>query len=317
MTEFTQADAGIQRDRWGRPLIVPPDGGKPVAYTRVTTLAGALEDKEGLVKWKARMTLLGLLSEPSLMKEAEVFPADAKEQLDRICEQAAAAGGANAAAELGTLLHSLCEDFDRTGAIEPTHRLDVDAYARATERLSMLDIEGFGVLDELAVAGTWDRIVALPDGRRMVADIKTGDVSRPQKIGMQLALYARSVPYIDGVRWDSPRPDLTEGIVIHLPAGKGQCTLYRADLVRGWEDVQLALKVRAARRGIPSMPALTLPFPTDAQSDRITNELRAARTVDQLRQIWAQYVNDGWAEEHTAIANLVKAQINSEAGAQA
>ena len=32
----------IPRDRWDRPLIIPPNGGQPVAYTRVSTLAKAL-----------------------------------------------------------------------------------------------------------------------------------------------------------------------------------------------------------------------------------------------------------------------------------
>jgi hypothetical protein len=46
----------IKRDRWGRPLITPPDGGKPVPYTRVSTLAKALDDKTALMRWKQRQT---------------------------------------------------------------------------------------------------------------------------------------------------------------------------------------------------------------------------------------------------------------------
>jgi len=28
----------IERDRYGRPLVVPPAGGKAIAYTRATTI---------------------------------------------------------------------------------------------------------------------------------------------------------------------------------------------------------------------------------------------------------------------------------------
>ena len=35
----------IERDKWDRPLITPPDGGKPVGYTRASTLAKALDTR--------------------------------------------------------------------------------------------------------------------------------------------------------------------------------------------------------------------------------------------------------------------------------
>jgi hypothetical protein len=35
---FTRPATEIPRDRWGRPLIEPPDGGKPIGYTRVSSL---------------------------------------------------------------------------------------------------------------------------------------------------------------------------------------------------------------------------------------------------------------------------------------
>ena len=41
----------IPRDRWDRPLIIPPNGEQPVAYTRVSTLAKALDDLSQLMAW--------------------------------------------------------------------------------------------------------------------------------------------------------------------------------------------------------------------------------------------------------------------------
>ena len=54
------AELEIPRDRYGRPMVVPPKGGKPVPYTRTTTVAGSLDDGTGLVAWKLRMAAAGL-----------------------------------------------------------------------------------------------------------------------------------------------------------------------------------------------------------------------------------------------------------------
>jgi hypothetical protein len=50
----------IERDRYGRPLIIPESGGKPVAYTRATTIANSLDDGTALTAWKMRMAAIGL-----------------------------------------------------------------------------------------------------------------------------------------------------------------------------------------------------------------------------------------------------------------
>ena len=58
MTEqFATAD--IRRDRFGRPLVVPPGGGPRVAYRRTTTFVGALEDTYALQQWKQRQVAIG------------------------------------------------------------------------------------------------------------------------------------------------------------------------------------------------------------------------------------------------------------------
>ena len=51
----------------GPPPIIPPDGGEPVAYTRVSTLAKALDDLNNLMAWKARKTAEGLVRRPDLL----------------------------------------------------------------------------------------------------------------------------------------------------------------------------------------------------------------------------------------------------------
>ncbi len=57
----------IERDRYGRPLVVPPAGGKAIAYTRATTIANSLDDASALTAWKMRMAAIGLTSRPDIL----------------------------------------------------------------------------------------------------------------------------------------------------------------------------------------------------------------------------------------------------------
>jgi len=108
---FTAPTQAIIRDRWGRPLIEPIGGGKAIPYTRVSTLAKALDDKTGLTKWMQRMVLEGVSSRPDLAALASAAKGDAK-QLGKIVELAMAAAESDRAANLGTAIHSFTERID-------------------------------------------------------------------------------------------------------------------------------------------------------------------------------------------------------------
>lgn len=264
---ITPADTPIQRDRWGRPLIIPPDGGKPVPYTRATTLAGTCDDLYGLMAWKQRQTALGLADRPDL-QVAVVAHRDDKKQLDRICEQALEASGSSAAATTGTALHKLTELVDAghdLPVMADQTAADLDAYRAAVAPFRMAAVETLTVNDDLQVAGTPDRIVEWA-GQRFIFDLKTGQHIDYgiHKIACQLAIYANSAGYDaeSGTRFDL-NVNRRAGIVCHLPAGGGTARLLWVDLVRGWEAVQLAVAVRAWRK----TTGLTVPFhPSDVQS---------------------------------------------------
>ena len=53
-------NAEIPRDRWGRPLIVPENGGDRIPYRRCTTFVGCLDDQTGLSKWLNRRVAFGV-----------------------------------------------------------------------------------------------------------------------------------------------------------------------------------------------------------------------------------------------------------------
>lgn len=238
-----------------QPMIIPPGGSKPVPYTRATTFVDALDDKSGLMKWKARMASIGLASRPDLQLAIASTELENKRELDRIVEQALEAAKASAAATTGTALHQLTERIDLGLGIDglnlpDEHRASLDAYRTMTEGIDWYAIEQRRVCHRHKVAGTADR-VAIIDGKATILDIKTGSIDYALgKIAMQLAMYAHSQPYDvkTSTTGEDPAPvNLDRALIIHLPAGKGECTLHWVDIAAGWEAVELAAQVRQWR----------------------------------------------------------------------
>ena len=240
----------IDRDRYGRPLVVPKTGGKPVAYTRATTIANSLDDPAALTAWKMRMAAIGLTVRSDLLLAISAAQED-KMAINKYIEDAMEVAGASRAATIGTALHSFAEKLDLgqdIGPIPDEWAADLVAYQKATEQLNKIFIEQFCVLDKYKIAGTPDRVVEYK-GERFIADIKTGRIDHPNNIAIQLAIYANGSPYdIDTGRrnsWGDVNKD--KAIIIHLPAGTGLCKLVWIDIAEGWKGVQFAMKVRQWR----------------------------------------------------------------------
>ncbi len=245
-------DEKIKRDRWGRPLITPPDGGKPIAYTRVSTLSKALDNKDGLMKWKQRMTAIGIGKRPDLAQMA-LACADDKRKIDEVVEAAMSAAESDRAANLGTTLHALTEVIDAGGWPEQVSAeiaADLTAYQQAMSGIEIIAAEQFIVCDEVTAAGTFDRLVRLPDGRMVIADIKTGqdEPKYPQGVTTQTAIYAHGHLYDPDKGRLAYLPEVgvstDVGLLIHMPAGQGRCDLYLLNLTDGWNLARTAVMVR-------------------------------------------------------------------------
>ena len=145
MTDLAIPDveAEIRRDRWGRYLIVPPGGGKPVGYTRATTVAKTFDGEGGLLPWKATMAMTGMMRRPGLRARFEAllarFPERgpwygseaSKEECKRLVEECAEAGGSADRADIGSALHSIIEQINKGHAPMLTQDVttaDIDAY---------------------------------------------------------------------------------------------------------------------------------------------------------------------------------------------
>lgn len=323
MTEqtLTTPAATIERDRWGRPLILQfagPDQGKRIPYTRVTTVAGSTDDKSGLMIWKSRMTALGLTQRRDLYTAVASTDPDDKQTLNRLVNEAADAAGATAAATTGTAIHTFTERLDRgepLGNIPEEYRADLDAYAAATEGWEHLAVEQFLVNHEFKTAGTTDRIVRI-NGEVYIADLKTGSsVNFPHSWAIQLAIYSRSmrwdVEQECTIPWEQP-PNQERGIVIHLPAGKGEAELYWVDLAAGWDAARLAFKVREWRSNRKLLAPYTATLPEPAEpvgkpdtlpetGDWLLDTINHADSEMSLNLLWRTNQHQ-WADHHTAAA---------------
>ena len=139
---FAQLAQEIPRDRWGRPLITPVDGGKPIPYTRVSTLAKALDDKTALTDWKCRQIAIGLAARPDLVTKTKAC-GDDKRALKEVVQEALSAAQSDRAANVGTALHAFTEKIDAGAAPENLVTmtdplfLDLVAYREATKHLGM------------------------------------------------------------------------------------------------------------------------------------------------------------------------------------
>lgn len=238
----------IPRDGFGRPLVVPPEGGKPVAYQRCTTFIDVLSDRYNLEAWKQRQVAIGMSKRPDLVLRAG--STTDKDVLNELCEQAMEAAGSSAAATIGTALHELTERWDRGEKPQLPERYapDIFAYLGATAGMAKRDIEVFVVNDELKVGGTFDRVLMI-GGEGYVADVKTGSIDYDTaKIGMQLAVYANSKRYTPAGKRSDLNVNTERGIIIHLPAGEGKCDLYWVNLKQAMVGVKLAAEVRAWRK---------------------------------------------------------------------
>lgn len=249
----------IQRDRWKRPVV----GG--TVYTRPSTMAKALDDGEGLIKWTARMAVLGMATSADLIALTATLKPSQVSDLNHVVDQALTRAQHQASATLGTAIHSATQAHDEGKATEhlPEHLRDTIVRYQALlddHQLTPLAAEVFVVNRALGCAGTLDRIYAGPN-HVVIGDIKTSKSTAPKYSGVswavQVATYAASEPVVNGriVTWDEvglPRPSQDHGVIVHLPNDKPEAPqILVVDLAQGRELAVLAKQVREYRKWTP------------------------------------------------------------------
>lgn len=343
-SEFTSVDTEVRRDRWGRPYIKQVDGTE-VAYTRCTTFIDVFFDKSNIVKWKQRLTALGIVDRPDL-RLAVAAHRDDKKALNEYVEQAAEHAGISAKATKGTAIHKLTEYINRgeplPDGLDAVELAMLEAYRKAMEPFKVKKVEQFVVNDRYQVGGTFDLLLQYK-GELIIGDLKTGNIDLDTlKIAMQLAMYSRSKPYdiAKGIRMPWPggkavSMNFNRGIVIHLPQVErpedAVCHVYWIDLEAGWSAVLLAKAVREARKqtfreltqvfeGKPTRPSLRMEKKAEERAaaelavkqDGIRRMIAASDTVEMVNGLWYRYEPLGeWNDELTAAAAARVAQLNT------
>lgn len=261
-----------ERDRWGRPLVALPDGSGSEGYRRASSYGSPLEDPFRLDKWKLRQVAIGMMLRPALgVALAAVYPdldsdnegaaKDAKDEVDRIVEEAMRVAGAEEKANIGTALHKICERIDRgldPGFIPPAYEQDIIAYVDMISAFEVLSIERIVVQDKYKVGGKLDRVVrlkrpmtvrraknrggvhypaiVLPAGTVVLGDQKTSQTMdyAGSKFALQCWCYANGVPYdpVAKVRedWGHEPPNKDWAVIFSTPSGQGKASLHWVNL---------------------------------------------------------------------------------------
>lgn len=314
MTDFVSPDPVVQRDGYGRPLIIPPEGGDPVPYTRVSTFAKTIEDQYGLMLWKLRYVAVGFGRREDLAALAATFDPEPdtdedKAALDLLIDRAFDSVGGHAKADWGTAVHRFTEPGMKA---EPPLRMagDCDAYFEAlkAESVTVCSTERFVVNDELRVAGTFDHEYDHPLYGRVIGDKKTGEL-RWLGFAVQLFCYATGRLYKPLTATEAERGPLLGvsdevGIVAHIPRGEARCELAPVNLKRGRQLAAMAWDQREARSW-DDVRLASLKDMGDLIGDPIIAQLEACSTVDELNAVY--YANKArWTDAHKAAGDRIR-----------
>ncbi|MDN6798155.1 MAG: hypothetical protein L0L50_02430 [Propionibacterium sp.] len=330
MNAAVETIAEVPRDRFSRPLIIPPHGGKPIPYTRCTTYVGALEDTYNLGQWQMRMVAAGVAATPGLPSRLAALglePASDpekkawKDSITPLIEEAMETAKAKDKARRGTEFHQITENFERTGDLTDVPdewAPNLDAFIEATKGLKSMAIEQFLVNDEHQVGGTADRVyqIAGVDGY-VIGDLKTGNTSYGiGKIAMQLCMYAHSQMYdlATGVRTPIPGLRTDFGIVMDHDIPSATCRLIEVDLRPAWDAIQVAKQVRAWR-SFAKPKNLVKPWiapQIDAIAASLDVAIAQASSREDLSRLWSEAAAAGtWTPTHTAAAHQRLAALES------
>lgn len=324
------------RDSYGRYKI------HGQAHTRATTFAKLGANTKAIEAWNERNVVRGLTLRPDLLMLANGLEVKKDRQsLNSIAAQAKDAAGSKVAANIGTAYHAFSERVD-AGLITPDQvpnqygrrvRQYVKAVAEAglttrpewIERTTAVRADQVGA--PLPVAGTLDRIFQLPDGSLVIGDLKTGsDLSYGEmEIEVQLALYAHGVNTHGLFDWNTKtwqryagvssalgadflevRTDIA--IVVHLPADGDGCTLYVADIERGWRDAQRLGPLQSSLKEKSRFRTLTAADLAPRATHQLSSPEYLATRTEQMAPADAAHANDQW--EHAK-------HLFSTAGSQA
>lgn len=293
----------FERGKFGWAKITQTDGSEQL-YRRATTVAGYMEDKEGLIGWKSAMAAFGFSRSKSLLSALSVLDwKNDKSKVKEIVERAQALGGGSDAADLGTAFHRVIErhvmgevlDYDR---LPDGFGEALDAFIQFQKDFGItVSASELTVVDDAnQIAGTADAVFSFNEdvttpfgkikaGQGVIGDFKTGSVSdlAGMKMGQQLSIYSHADPYDAGRGVRTPWPiEMNQdiGLVLKIDLDNAKVIPWWLDLKSAYEWIQLSLKVAATRTA-----AKKIIKQAPVAASKGTNEAPAAAEVLGAREV--------------------------------
>lgn len=254
------ASGGPARQR-GLPMLTPRGAPKGVraAYTRASSFADRIQNKDFLWTWKMRYLARGIAENEdlALLLAGEIYTTGFSQgdigenrasgkRIDIVIERALDRMGIAEKADYGTAVHSFCVP----DANEPTERVraDVDAYYACLEAhgLTVIESEVFIANDEVMAAGTFDDLLYSDEYGYVGGDKKTGKMGAG--FAVQLGIYFNGERYDTDTDTRSPIVDNHNGAFVSDAINKdvallfaikdGECEMYEVDIAKGWRIAQ-------------------------------------------------------------------------------
>ena len=290
-----RADSEVKRDRYKRYLIPDPVSGDEVAWTRVSTIAGTLDDTYGLQKHDQRLVAYGVGHNRDLYAKAAAAKLDDKSDLGKIAWEAMSRSKSSEKANLGTAVHRFAERVEGheigLDDVPEEWRRDVTAYVECLRLNDIVSLsewtERIVIIPELQAAGTvdraWQHLSAWPHVR--IGDLKTGSVEYGWfKFAIQEALYSRATHWFDPKTGElheiAETIDQNLAMVAHVPVGVGACRLWAVDIAFGWDFAVKAWETREGRKRKDIAEPFGVAVGFDDEKPALDEETGAAEPVE-------------------------------------
>lgn len=291
--------------------------GMLVPWTRVSTLLDTHKDKEGILKWKNRLTAKGLSEREDLIALGAAARLSDKSTLDRVCEQAFDYAKGQASANIGQALHGFLERWlegDKTLAIPEQWRPDVAAVTAAFQDAGITPVPELQEIvvvrpdladgDSAGLAGRLDLVVWY-EGQLTIADYKTGSdplLYGAWEIQQQGGIYGSAWAMWDGEFW-RPMPPIRRDkmLMIHVLPGAATVTISEIDLDPAELEADIESAYRTRRRRKEAKKAHRLVFKVEDGA------------VDSMMNTVAQIEDE--ADRHRAEVHPSAATFNPRRGA--
>jgi hypothetical protein len=262
----TVIEDDVPRDGMRRYLL-PDIGGDPNSTkgrTRVTTVAGTMENGYGLTIWRRRTVIRGMGLRPDLMARAGAAdPLDPgyDKLLDSIEAAAFEAGGGSTGSNLGSAQHHVFDRYfgkgEKLDTIAEYFHADILAVERelAAKKIKLLP----GYSERVVYCRVYDRggkidaIAELDDGTFAILDWKTekDPVEYPDGKTIQLAYYGNSdaVMNYETHQFEAMPPVRRDfALIVWCRPGSGEAKVLRVPIDLGWVGARVAEDNRAWRQ---------------------------------------------------------------------